>query len=264
MRRLPSLNDSHVEFALLRSCLGMPKFSFCLRTCKPRELAPSYESFDGLLRDSLNSLLGTQVDESQWMQASLPVSMGGLGLRNALPHAAGAYLVSLARSLPHLGRAPPSIEDSLQILNSKVSASSAFTLDDLKTKPQIQVTHAIDLRIQEFTVALAATSRDKARLGCLSLAGTGDWLNALPSFAFNLHMPGPKFRVSLRYRLGIPVFQEDGICPACDANSDSFGDMLLHADIKEKEIRVITSSGTKSSTPPKQRAFVRLRKNAAS
>ena len=224
MRKLPDLNDSHVEFTLLRSCLGIPKFSFCLRTCKPSDVATSYEAFDGLLRDSLNALLGTQVDDLHWMQASLPVSMGGLGLRNALPHAAGAYLVSLAHSSPYLGQSfrPPD-EDIMQLLNTRVAPTSAFTFDDLKAKPQIQVTHAIDLRIQELTSALAASTRDKARLGCLSLSRAGDWLNALPSFAFNLHIPGPEFRVAVRYRLGIPVYHEDGQCPACD----TFGDHAI-------------------------------------
>ena len=233
MRKLPDLNDSHVEFTLLRSCLGLPKFNFCLRTCKPRELAASFESFDGLLRHSLCALLGSQVDEMQWMQASLPVSMGGLGLQNASPHSAGAYLVSLAHALPIIESIFPSAfnrlrhADSLDMLNARVSPSSAFSFDDLKSKPQIQVTHAVDLRIQELTLALASSPRDKARLGCVSLAHSGDWLNGLPSFAFNLHMPGAEFRTAVRYRLGVPIYQEDGKCPACDADSDSFGDHAI-------------------------------------
>ena len=231
IRLLPTLNDSHVEFVLLRSCLSLPKFNFCLRTCNPRDAAPSYEAFDGLLRDSLNSLLGTQVNHRQWIQASLPVSMGGIGIRNASPHAAGAYLVSLAHSLPLMqtiipnGRAPGN--DVLQLLNGRVAPSSAFSFDDLKDKAQSLVTHAIDLRIQELLISVALTSRDKARLACVSLDHSGDWLNALPSFVFNLHMPGPEFRVAIRYRLGVPVFPEDGDCPACGSPSDAFGDHAI-------------------------------------
>ena len=40
-------------------------------------------------------------------------------------------------------------------------------------------------------------------------------------------MPAAEFRIALRYRLGIPVFQEDGDCPACGALSDSFGDHAI-------------------------------------
>ena len=146
--KLPTLNDSHVEFILLRSCLAMPKINFSLRTCKPTDVASSYEAFDGLLRDSLNALLGTQVDDFQWMQASSPVSMGGLGLRNALPQAAGSYLVSLAHASSFAGSniTDPG-DDCLQMLSSNVSPTSAFTFEDLKSKPQIHVTHEIDLRI---------------------------------------------------------------------------------------------------------------------
>ena len=107
LRKLPELQDSHVEFTLLRSCLGLPKFGYCLRTCNPRDVAPSYMAFDGVLRDSLNTLLGVQVDEIHWMQASLPVSMGGLGLRNARPHAPGAYLVSLLHAAPTIKKLLP-------------------------------------------------------------------------------------------------------------------------------------------------------------
>ena len=233
IQKLPDLNDSHVEFTLLRSCLGLPKFNFCLRTCKPGELAPSFQSFDGLLRDSLCALLGAQVDELQWMQASLPVSMGGLGLRNASPHSAGAYLVSLAHATPIIESVFPTATirlrhaEALVLLNTQVSPTSAFSFDDLKSKHQIHVTHAVDSRIQELTLALASSPRDKARLGCASLPHSGDWMNALPSFAFNLHMPGAEFRTAMKYRLGIPIYHGDGKCPACNANSDSFGDHAI-------------------------------------
>ena len=232
VRKLPDLQDSHVEFMLLRSCLGLPKFNFCLRTCKPEDAAPSYESFDGLLRDALNALLGSQVDDTQWLQASLPVSMGGLGLRNASPHAAGAYSTSLAHAASTIDSYFPAITrlhpgEALRLLNAEVSSSSAFTFDDLKDKPQIHVTHAIDLRIQEKTRALAVSQRDKARLGCVTMDHAGDWLNALPSFAFNLHMPGAEFRAAVKYRLGIPLFQDAGNCPACSAPSDVYGDHAI-------------------------------------
>ena len=113
------------------------------------------------------------------------------------------------------------------MLNERVSPSSAFSFDGLKDMPQIHVTHAVDLRIQEKTNALAVSSRDKARLGCLTLDHAGDWLNALPSFAFNLHMPGAEFRAALRYRLGVPLFGDSGDCPACGAASDAFGDHAI-------------------------------------
>ena len=231
--KLPGLQDSHVEFVILRSCLGTPKINFCTRTCPPDVLAPSYESFDGLMRDTLGSILGSQIDNLQWMQASLPVSMGGLGLRNASSHAAGAYAVSIAHSSPIidsiLGSRPsrPSTTEAVTLLNGSISSSTSFSFDDLKKTAQIHVTHAIDLRQQELTVTMASTIRDKARLGCVSLAKSGDWLNAIPSYAFNLHMPAAEFRATMKYRLGIPLYLTDGPCPACEATSDVYSDHAI-------------------------------------
>ena len=43
---LPSLNNSHVSFTLLRYCFSLPKFAYCLRTCDPAFLLASYQKFD--------------------------------------------------------------------------------------------------------------------------------------------------------------------------------------------------------------------------
>ena len=231
--KLPSLQDSHVEFVILRSCLGTPKINFCTRTCPPDIVAPSYESFDGLMRDTLGTILGSQIDDLQWMQSSLPVSMGGLGLRNATTHAAGAYAVSIAHSTPIIDSilgprsSRPSATEAVSLMNSSISPTSSLSFDDLKKTAQIHVTHAIDLRQQELTIALASTIRDKARINCVSLSKSGDWLNAIPSYAFNLHMPAAEFRAAIKYRLGIPLFLTDGPCPACEADSDAFGDHAI-------------------------------------
>ena len=70
----------------------------------------------------------------------------------------------------------------------------------------------------------AETSRDKARLQSLQLPHAGDWLHVIPSPSLGLLMRPPEFRVSVLYRLGMPVFAGDGPCIACGQFSDSLGD----------------------------------------
>ena len=46
----------------------------------------------------MERILGASMNNDQWLQASLPVSLGGLGLRSAEMHALGAYTSSFSES----------------------------------------------------------------------------------------------------------------------------------------------------------------------
>ena len=53
-----------------------------------------------MLRTGLETILNVQLSDLQWMQASLPVHMGGLGVRSACSLASFAFLASAAATLP--------------------------------------------------------------------------------------------------------------------------------------------------------------------
>ena len=59
--------------------------------------------FDSLVREALNKILCSNVDDTAWLQAQLPVSMGGLGLRSAANHSSVAFLSSVHASQELLG-----------------------------------------------------------------------------------------------------------------------------------------------------------------
>ena len=82
---LPGLQDPHVEYVLLRGCLSLPKFSFTLRTTNTMDFPEILTKFDKINRQALNQILGVPVSDSQWSQATLPVSLGGLGLSTPEP-----------------------------------------------------------------------------------------------------------------------------------------------------------------------------------
>ena len=73
---------------------------YTLRTCKPASLIDIYKRFDNIQLTALEDILSTSLTHSARLQASLPVSMGGLGLRSASSHASAAYLSSLAQTKP--------------------------------------------------------------------------------------------------------------------------------------------------------------------
>ena len=92
---LHHLNDPHIEYNLLRSCFSLNKFSYSLRTVDTSGHQDIMEDFDTAVRGALEAILGCPLPPPQWSQASLPIHMGGLGLRRATDHGPGAYLVSL-------------------------------------------------------------------------------------------------------------------------------------------------------------------------
>jgi len=55
--------------------------------------------FDDTLRTGLITILNVDINNDQWLQASLPIGDGGLGIRSAEMLASSAYLASAASTL---------------------------------------------------------------------------------------------------------------------------------------------------------------------
>ena len=93
-----SLLESHDALVLLRSCFSAPKILYLLR-CSPCYGHAKLEAFDNLLKNGLSRITNTDLNEVQWVQASLPVRFGGIGVRRVASLAISAYLASAASTL---------------------------------------------------------------------------------------------------------------------------------------------------------------------
>ena len=73
----------------------MPKLFFLLRTahCSGNQLR---EVFDSMLRAGLSKVLNVDLNDDQWLQASLPVGGRGLEIRSAQMLPPSAFLASAA------------------------------------------------------------------------------------------------------------------------------------------------------------------------
>ena len=100
LRKLPDLQDSQSETTLFRHCLSLPKILFSLRTCPPEFIKQATDVFDAQIRDILADIAGGALPEWSWRKASLPCSLGGLGIRNASLCAPAAYISSLNEVQP--------------------------------------------------------------------------------------------------------------------------------------------------------------------
>ena len=238
--KLSSLSNPQVQLALLRSCLSLPKLLYTLRTCKPTSLSPAYKRFDEIQYSALEDILGSSLSPLAWRQASLPVSLGGLGLRSASSHAAAAYLSSLAQTKSTVDQILMSfpfrhdLDFPISFFRAAAGSLSPTVLEtltpDSEDLSQKRLSYLIDSNLHSSLLKDVQTDnnrRDSARLLSLTLPQAGAFLNAIPNPSFGLSILPENFRVALKYRLGLPVYLSSHSCPACGKDSDVFGDHTI-------------------------------------
>ena len=97
MEAIHKLHDPQCELLLLRSCVGVAKLSYALRTCSPLYLQETQVRFDRSLRTSLEKIITASASgfgDWQWHLATLPIKLGGLGILSAGDIIQYAFLAS--------------------------------------------------------------------------------------------------------------------------------------------------------------------------
>ena len=79
---LPDLQDPHTEFALLRSCLALPKLLFLLRTVDTTPFQHLLAEFDSLTREALTRILGSPIPPLAVGTSQAPCHNGRYGFES--------------------------------------------------------------------------------------------------------------------------------------------------------------------------------------
>ena len=127
------------------------------------------------------------------------------------------------------------VEDPAPALPQSLLAALSTALgeeareENLVDVPQKLLSQKISAHLhQRLTEAVGAEEvRERARLLCLSLPHSGDWLNTPPLTALGLHLRSAEFILVMKYRLGMAVYDKAGPCPACLRPSDILGDHAM-------------------------------------
>ena len=91
---LSDLEDPQVELHLLRNCLGLCKVNHLIRTVPTEKISEELIRFDSGLRHCLQTLSRLSVSDHAWLLSTLPICLGGLGLREALGSSPAAFIGS--------------------------------------------------------------------------------------------------------------------------------------------------------------------------
>ena len=219
------LDDEHIQFTILRACLGSCKLVYTLRgVCPSPMVLQTLEKFDDLLLLALERLSKAGLSDAAWSQSSLSSSDGGLGLRHACHVAEPAFLGSVADTaalvakilgrdavvIPRVQEASSSFLERIRALPSSPVSSKLAVLagaldqDSLlvfSKKPQAELQEAADKSLwQDLFGGSAANDRD--RLEAITRLHAGAWLSAFPRKALGLWIPGDQFVVGLQLWLG--------------------------------------------------------------
>ena len=122
--------SAHDAVLLLKHSFSLPKLLYNLRT-SPCFLSPALQEYDNLLKSIVSGITYIHFGDAcpTWLQATLPVKMGGgLGIWSAVQLAPSAFLASAAASsalVHHI--VPPAVQGST-ILNWTIGLKATVKL----------------------------------------------------------------------------------------------------------------------------------------
>ena len=214
----------------------MLKFNFLLWTCPQSFIEEAIGAFDSALYESVSSIVGARLPEWLWCKATLPVSMGGLGLRLAGVHASAAFVSSFIQSRPLvsaiLNRTPssfPHLQSALSHLATVTNHSEWVSEESVDVRVcQSSLGRAVDQTQFDQFLENSPDVRSRAIALSSSVHHAGDWLNVVPCSALGLHRSNWELRLCLRYWLGLPMLSSDNpCCPVCSTTSNLMYDHLV-------------------------------------
>ena len=245
---LDKLTDSQTAFALLRECLGFARMVFFMRAIGFKGVTGYLERYDARVQRSLAKLLGYDDDclpQEAMLQASLPVRIGGLGIRKSADHWHAAALASSAGTAALCRRLDRDFVWDAEGWRQTASSYNEMVAEGWRLDTEAPPERAPEQRslslgiLERWYNALMdeADAVTRARMQSLLLPGCGAWLTGNP--ARWEAMPPLPFQAVLRYRLGLPLYESLARCECCgkDGVMDAHG---LHATLCEKGGGAIT------------------------
>ena len=223
--------QAHDAICLLKNALAIPKILYVLRT-SPSFISSLLSTFNRVLRALLESICNIRLTDLSWIQTSLPVNMGGLGMRSVttlapsafLASAAGTSSIALALLPPTFPFAPcPHKAEALRLWGSSSGSidqptGSSASVQKAWDRPVVRA-------LASNLLSSATDSITRARLLASQQKESGAWLSAPPISTLGLRMDNDTIRVAVGLRLGSALCHPHD-CALCGASVSETG---IHA-----------------------------------
>ena len=250
---------------LLRNSFAIPKLLYTIRS-SPSFLSPSLQRYDETLRAMVSDITNINLDETAWIQASLPVKSGGLGIRSSVQLAPSAFLASAAANSDLTHHILPPRFQSTELPYVKEATKVWSTGLDLPplTGPASHHQKAWDApKVSATADTLLRQAPDavsRSRPLAASRKESGAWLNALPVSSLGLRMDNNTVRVAVGLRLG-SLLCRPHTCHHCGVQVDgtathglsckwSEGRHLRHAGVNDIIHRALSAAQLPSRLEP--------------
>ena len=217
---------AHEALFLLRNCFSIPKLTYFLRTAPCFTKSDILKNYDNFIKVSLQTILNIQLDEPAWCQSTLPINLGGLGLKLATEVALSAYLSSACSSKSTVKFIVP--------VNYQEYHDHYYTIgcakwmkklgrNSIPDNPLFQAEWDKPLYVQRQKELLngAKSEIKKARLQSICLDHASDWLYSIPISSLGLKLSDSHLRAICALQNGSMLCQQH-IC-SCGKTADPFG-----------------------------------------
>lgn len=209
-KRLKNIS-MHSAYYLLRISITTPRLIFFLRGSPMWRNESGLSQYDEVLKSSIESIFNIELNDNAWIESSLPIKKGGIGIRHASDIALPCFLSSLYNVSALLDQLLP--ENYRQVDMTKVESEDHWCRkfgelpeESLRIYQGVWESYEINQKIEILEHQLNVAV-DKARFLANTSKESGAWLHSLPSPQLGTHLNNDEFRISIGLRLGAAIVQ---------------------------------------------------------
>jgi len=200
--------DHHDALFLLKNAFYIPKLLYFLRT-SASYLNPTLHNFDTCMRSCLENITNVCFDDSSFRQATLPVKLGGLGVRRVADISLPAFISSCTKTIPIVSELLTGVNAvpffaSLSRAVHKWKQVDSQLLEPPPSAAGFQKSWDFPVAKLQYNTLLgqAPSDLDRSRLLAVGAPYAGAWLNAVPVPSLGLKLDNESLRISVALRLG--------------------------------------------------------------
>ena len=258
--------DTHSAIFFLTHHVSAPRLQYLLRSSPMYRNKEGLRSIDKTVRSALTDVCNVKIEDESWMQATLPMRHGGLGVRSVEKLTLPCYIASLTAATTLISSIIPTSVDhgapsALQPALDRFQTLAGLTsLPDPSTASRQRVWDDIMSAACRDQLMSGLNQVHRARLLASTQPHTAAWLQALPVPSLGLHLDPETVRIAVALRLGAPICEPHS-CRLCGRSVNHLGHHALsckkstgrfprHAHLNDLVKRSLSTAGIPSVLEP--------------